>query len=306
MGRDLVRALLERGDEVAVLDRGGDPGARGVDVIHGDIRDPGVVRDACRGRDVVFHVASLVHTKHNQVETVRAVNVDGTRHVIDACRSEGIPRLVYVSSASVVYEGEDIEYGDERLPYARTLQAPYAQAKAEAERAVLEADDPAGLRTCAIRPHVVFGPGDNRFLPAILDRVDAGQLRFTIGRGEPRLSDFTYVANLSDALLRADEALEGDAPAGGQAYFITNGEPMPFWDFVGAIAEARGRPRPRYVIPFAVAYAVAAVREGLDTLRGGDPRRRGTGSPGSRSVTCAPTTTSASTRPVESWATSPG
>jgi sterol-4alpha-carboxylate 3-dehydrogenase (decarboxylating) len=115
---------------------------------------------------------------------------------------------------------------------------------------------------------VIFGPHDARFLPALLAHGKAGRLRYQVGRGE-WLSDYTYVSNLVDALLAADEKLTLDAPCAGEAYFITNGEPMPFWDFVKKVLARLGLPPIRAKVPHQLVYAIAAVKEGFDTLRGG-------------------------------------
>lgn len=273
LGRHLVDALAARGDEVLVLDLHAPPPPDALPprarYLRVDLRDQQAVIDACAAQriDTVFHSASLVHTKHNRVELVRSVNIDGTRSVLAACRAAGVPRLVYVSSASVVYEGRDIENGDEGLPYARRFPAPYAQTKRVAEEEVLAASD-GQLATCALRPHVVFGPGDTRFMPAIVNRARQGRLKFKVGRGR-FLSDFTYVTNVVDALLLAEAALGPGGSAAGKAYFITNGEPTPFWDFVRRVVEPLGLAAPRWSIPYGVAYAAASVREAFDTLRGG-------------------------------------
>ncbi|MBK9753290.1 MAG: NAD-dependent epimerase/dehydratase family protein [Nannocystis sp.] len=270
LGRAVVDALAARGDVVTVLDHRIDPWRSDVQFVRGDICDPRVVEDAIAGQDVVFHSASLVHTKHNRLETVRAVNIDGTRNVLRACQQAAVARLVYVSSASVVYDGHDIENGDESLPYATSFPAPYAETKRIAEEEVLTANGEKGLLSCAIRPHVVFGPGDTRLLPAILGRAREGKLKFRVGLGEKKLSDFTYVTNVVDAMLAADEHLVPGSPVAGQAYFITNGEPMSFWDFVAQVLPPLGFQPPRLAIPRAVAYAAAAVREAFDTyVRGG-------------------------------------
>ncbi len=267
VGRHLVRALAARGDEVVALDV--QPGAAlaGVRALQADLRDPAAVRAACAGVDTVFHVASMVRTRHTRAEDVHAVNVGGTRNVLAACHEQGVARLVYVSSASVVYEGRDIERGDEGLPYAARFPAPYVQSKRIAEEEVLSASGRGGLSCCAIRPHVIFGPGDTRLLPTILHRARQGKLRFSVGRGD-KLSDFTYIDNLVDALLQAQAALAPGGPAGGQAYFVTNGEPIPFWDFVRRVVGPLGYPLPRLAVPFSVAYAAAALREATDALRG--------------------------------------
>lgn len=270
LGRAVVDALAARGDRVTVLDHRVDPWRSDVQFVRGDICDARVVEDAVAGQDVVFHSASLVHTKHNRLEQVRAVNIDGTRNVLRACQETGVGRLVYVSSASVVYDGADIINGDESLPYAPTFPAPYAETKRIAEAEVLAANGHKGVLTVAIRPHVVFGPGDTRLVPAIVGRARAGKLKFSVGTGEKKLSDFTYVTNVVDAMLAADLRLEPGSPVAGQAYFITNGEPMSFWDFVGQVLPPLGYQPPRFAIPRSVAYAAAAVREAFDTyFRGG-------------------------------------
>jgi len=266
VGRALVEALVRRGDDVTVADLApsAPSGARFVRV---DLRDEAPTRAVCAGHDVVFHNASLVHTRQSREDDVWAVNLGGTRHVLAGCREHGVKRVLYVSSASAVYEGRDIENGDESLPYSRISQAPYADSKIAAEKVVLAAhgDD---LLTCAVRPHVVFGPGDTRFLPAILARARAGKLRFAVGRTR-KLSDFTYVDNLVDALLLADERLVPGGETGGRAYFVTNGEPTGFWDFVSALLRRLSLPPIRGSVPYVIAYLVAAAHEALDTIRGG-------------------------------------
>jgi nucleoside-diphosphate-sugar epimerase len=217
----------------------------------------------------IFHNASLVHTKHNREEDVWSVNLGGTRSVLRAAWDNGVKKLVYVSTASAVYEGRDIEKGDEHMPYAQKSQAPYADSKIAAEREVLSANGQRGLATCAIRPHVVFGPGDGRFLPAIVKRAKAGSLRLSVGLNNKKLSDFTYVENLIDALLAADERLALGSKVAGQAYFVTNGEPLPFFEFVGKVLKELDLPPIVGAVPYPLAYAAAALKEGLDTLRGG-------------------------------------
>lgn len=267
VGRHVADALADRGEQVTALDVAGKPWRDDVKVVLVDLRDPVATAAAIAGHDLVIHSASLVHTRQNRSDDVWAVNLGGTQNVIAACRAGGVKRLVYVSSASVVYEGRDLEGGDESLPYTRISQAAYADSKVAAEREVLEANGP-DLATCAIRPHVVFGPGDSRLLPAILQRAREGKLKREVGPGT-HLSDFTYVSNLTDALLAASDRLAPGSPVAGQAYFVTNGEPMAFFDFVRRVLRALDLPEPTGRVPYALAYAVAAVAEAWDTLKGG-------------------------------------
>ena len=266
VGRHLAQRLAERGDDVQVGDiHARCSGALAKRYLQTDVTEVESLRRAFAGRDVVFHVASLVQTQQANAEQVWAVNHGGTRLVLDVCREVGVKRLVYVSSASVVYEGENIENGDETLPYASSSQAPYADSKIAAEREVLRANGVDGLQTCAIRPHVVFGPGDGRFLPALIERAQSGRLRYGVGRGR-KISDFTYIDNLIDALVAADVGMTRGAKLGGEAYFVTNGEPLGFWEFVDKILVALGKPTTRGRIPYSVAYAAATLAESADRV----------------------------------------
>jgi sterol-4alpha-carboxylate 3-dehydrogenase (decarboxylating) len=271
LGAAIARGLQARGDEVVVLDVAPECPVEGVEYRRVDITDEQAVIEACRGVDTIIHNASIVHTKQNKQDVVWAVNLGGTENMLAGARAHGVKRFVYISSGSVVYEGRDIENGDESLPYASISQAPYADSKIQAEKVVLQQNGRDGVATCALRPHVVFGPGDGRFLPALLSNAKAGRLRAQIGRGV-WLSDYTYVTNLVDAVLLADAALEKDgleSVAAGSAYFITNGEPMPFWDFVRKVAARLGFPPIKYTVPKTLVYGIAAIKEGIDTLRGG-------------------------------------
>lgn len=268
IGRHLVDAFANRGDQVIALDVGGEAWRDDVRFERADVRELASLTPHFEGVDVVVHNASVVHTRHNLEGLVWAVNHGGTRNVLAACRKAKVPRLVYMSSASVVYQGVDLERGDEALPYSTISQAPYADSKIAAERELLAQSGEGGVATCALRPHVVFGPHDQRLLPALLERARAGKLKIGVGRDD-KLSDFTYVDNLIDATLAAADRLGLDSPLAGQAYFITNGEPMSFFAFVDAVLVELGLPKTRGRVPFAVAYPVAAIKEAIDTLRGG-------------------------------------
>lgn len=268
VGRALVDRFADLGFAVTCADVNDRPFRNDVRFIKLDIRDKAGVHAALAGADSVIHNASLVHTKHNRVEDVWAVNLTGTENILAACTAHRIPRLVYISSASAVYEGRDIENGDESLPYSSISQAPYADSKIAAEKLALAFSGTGPTLACAIRPHVIFGAGDNRFIPAILDKARAGKLKRAVGNRD-KLSDFTYIDNLVDAVVAAEEKLVPGSPAGGQAYFITNGEPMAFFDFIEKLILELGYPPIRGKVPYWLAYGVAAAAEALDTLKGG-------------------------------------
>lgn len=268
VGRALVDEFANVGHEVICADIIDTPFRDDVQFIKLDIRDADAVNAACEGLDSIIHNASLVHTKQNRVEDVWAVNLTGTENLLAACTQHDIERFVYISSASAVYEGEDIENGDESLRYSQISQAPYADSKIEAEKKVIAFSGTGKTQTCAIRPHVIFGAGDNRFVPAILSKAQQGKLSRCVGNRD-KLSDFTYISNLTDAVLAAEQRLAPGAAACGQVYFVTNGEPMAFFDFVDMLLAQAGYPTIKGKVPYWLAYSVAAIAEGIDTLKGG-------------------------------------
>ena len=271
LGQHLVRQLADSGRyDVTVFDlRLPATQLPGVTYVAGDLTDASQVAAACRGQQTVFHCATAAPTASNSRNDalMRAVNIDGTRHVIDACVAGGVPRLVFTSSASVVFEGRPLLGADERTPYGAPPLDAYSTTKAEAERLVLAAAGRGGLRTLALRPSGIFGEHDALMVPSIVDNARRGKLKYVIGDGR-NLMDYTYAGNVAAAHIRADEALaaqEADAAAprvSGRAFFITNDEPRPFWGVTGDICEGLGYPRPSVHLPawLILAIAVFVVR----------------------------------------------
>ncbi len=264
LGGAVARRLLERGWAVRSLARGGYPGleAAGVECLRGDLADAEAVDRAVRGCDLVFHVAAKAGAWGPERD-YHAANVLGTRHVLDACRRHGVGRLVHTSSPSVVHAGSDIRGGDESLPYAGGYDAPYPRTKAIAEREVLAADGP-DLATVAVRPHLIWGPGDTQLVPRIVARARAGRLRL-VGDGS-NLVDSVYIDNAAEAHLLAADRLSPGSAGAGRAYFITNGEPLPVRDLINGIVTAAGLPPVRRSIPAGAAVAVGAVLEAVHRL----------------------------------------
>ncbi len=261
LGSAIVRLLLARGDEVRSYSRNDYPelAQLGVEQVQGDLADQdGVVR-ATEGCDIVFHVAAKAGIWGRYAEYYSA-NVTGTDNVIAACRHHNIDRLVYTSSPSVVFDGRDVEGGNESLPYPAHFEANYPRSKALAEQKVLAANGPS-LATVSLRPHLIWGPGDNHLVPRIIAKAKAGKLR-RIGN-RPCLVDTVYVDNAADAHLLAADRLAFGAPAAGKAYFISNGEPIPLWQMVNQILATAGLPPVTRTVSPGIAYAAGVVCEGI-------------------------------------------
>ena len=213
LGQAIVRGLLRRGDSVRSFSRSEHAGLRalGVEQLSGDLADAVAIAAAVRGSDAVFHVAAKPGIWGDYADYHR-VNVLGTGNVIAACRRHAVRRLVYTSSPSVVFDGRDMQGVDESVPYPVHYEAHYPRTKALAEQAVLAANDEQ-LATVSLRPHLIWGPGDNHLLPRLVARAKAGQLR-RIG-SRPNLIDTIHVENAVDAhLLAADRLAPGAAIAG--------------------------------------------------------------------------------------------
>lgn len=264
LGGAIVRLLRARGDSVRSFSRQHYPALAqiGVEQIQGDLADPAAVERACSGCEVVFHVAARAGVGGRYRDYYQA-NVVGTRHVLEACRSLAIPRLVYTSSPSVVFNGQDMEGVDESVPYPSHYEAHYPRTKAEAEQLVLAANGP-NLATVALRPHLIWGPGDNHLVPRILARGRAGRLR-RIGSATKRI-DSVYIDNAAQAHLLAADRLAVGSPVAGRVYFISNDEPMPTWDLINRILAAGGIAPVTRSVPVWLACAAGAVLETLYAL----------------------------------------
>lgn len=254
LGSAIVGLLRERGLPVRSISRRRYErlNALGVDQIQGDIADAGAVSRAVEGCQAVFHVAAKAGI-WGPDEEYRRINVDGTRNVIRACRAHGVRKLIHTSSPSVVFHGEDLEGIDESAPYADHYEAAYPETKAIAEKLAIQAND-GELAVVVLRPHLIWGPGDNNILPRIYDRARAGRL-FRIGRENP-LIDLTYIDNAAEAHLLAADRLDVGSPIAGKVYFIAQGEPVPLWDMVDRFLDIAGLPPVRKTVPRSLAIGL--------------------------------------------------
>ncbi|KAI9012858.1 3-beta hydroxysteroid dehydrogenase/isomerase family-domain-containing protein [Gaertneriomyces semiglobifer] len=229
VGQAIVKMLLDEGAKsVSVFDlRRTTTDPRTTSFITGDITSKEQVSAAVAGKTVVIHTAAVIENMPKHVYW--AVNVDGTKNVIDACVEHGVPKLVYTSSASVTYNGQDLKNGTEEDPYCEVHMDTYNETKAAAEQLVLQANGKHGLRTVSIRPAGVFGPADNNSSKGLFDAARKGNWKFIIG-DNTSLFDWTYVDNVAYAHILAAKQLGVREGVDGQAFFITNDEPVFFWD----------------------------------------------------------------------------
>jgi nucleoside-diphosphate-sugar epimerase len=273
LGGALCRGLLARGDSPVSFQRRRSAArdAMGIEQRLGDLADAQAVIRACDGVDAVLHNAAKAGQWGSR-DAYFSANVTGTENVIAACRAQRITRLVYTSTPSVTHSGRTpVQGGNEaNTPYGEHFKAWYPASKKVAEQRLLAAND-GTLATVALRPRLIWGPGDTQLLPRLVERAAAGRLRF-VGDGENRM-DTTFVENAVDAHLRALDALQPAAACAGRAYFISNGEPLSSREIVNDLLRAADAPEVDKSIPFAVAYAAGAVLElGWRLLRlGGEP-----------------------------------
>ncbi|MFC1705613.1 NAD-dependent epimerase/dehydratase family protein [Planctomycetota bacterium] len=262
LGSAIVRMLRARGDTVTSYSRGTYPEleALGVEHVRGDLSDVETLSQAVLGCSVVFHVAAYAGVGCRYAK-YHAANVVGTENVMEACRRGGIKRLVHTSTPSVVFSGKDIEGLDESVPYGEDfLGAHYPRTKAEAERKVLAANGEE-LATVALRPRMIWGPGDNHLIPRLLARARAGRLR-RVGDGK-NVVDTAYIDDAAEAHLLAADALEPGSKVSGRAYFIAQGEPVPMWELIDRILQAAGLEPVKRSVPFWLAYAAGWLLEGI-------------------------------------------
>ncbi|MFJ6213258.1 NAD-dependent epimerase/dehydratase family protein [Streptomyces sp. NPDC092296] len=259
LGRAVCARLVAAGHQVRSLSRSRHPelAALGVRQRSVDLRDRQAVADAITGCEAVVHCAAKAGAWGPDAE-FRAVNVRGTEHVIRGCLDNGVRRLVFTSSPSVVHAGRDLEGVDESVPYARRFPAAYPRTKAVAERLVLAADSPR-LATVVLRPHLIWGPGDPHFLPRVLAAARAGRLRLVGGEG--KRVDTIYLDNAAEAHVLALDRLEPAAPICGRAYFLSQGDPRSPGELLNALLAAAGLPPETRRIPPLAARAAAAVLE---------------------------------------------
>lgn len=260
LGKEIVVQLLDAGHEVFGLVRRPAPEleALGCRLRFADLTDAEATATALEGAQAVYHVAAKAGI-WGSYEDYYAANVTGTQNVIHGCLKAGCGKLIYTSSPSVTFGGEPHPGVDESVPYPQRHLNHYCRTKAEAEGMVLQADQHEGLLTVALRPHIIWGPGDPHILPRLVEAARAGRL-LRVGPGE-NLVDITYVSNAARAHLLAEQQLVADSEVHGRAFFISQGRPVNLWDWVNEILTRLELKPVERAVPLPVAQVLGAVLE---------------------------------------------
>jgi nucleoside-diphosphate-sugar epimerase len=242
-----VRALV-RSDRSAGVVR-----ALGAEPVHGDIAHVDSVREGANGCSHAFHAAAHVGDWGPRVDFVRD-NVLGTRNALAGCAAAGVKRFVHVGTEAALLAGQPLIDADESLPLRPDSPSLYPSTKAMAEQAVRQANRPGSFETVVVRPRFVWGPGDTTIVPSLSAAVRSGQFRW-IGGGRHRTST-THVDNAVEGMW-----LAADRGVAGAAYFVTDGEPQVFRDFVTRLLATQGIDPGDGELPLPVARALAAAGE---------------------------------------------
>lgn len=272
VGGYVIDRLIARGYAVRSIGRSAQPDleAKGVEVVQADLGDAAAVATACAGVDAVFHVAAKAGV-WGSWESFYQPNVIGSRNIVAGCKAAGVERLVYTSTPSVVFNRRAISGEGEEMPYGRDWLCHYAHTKAIAERETLAAASE-NLKIVALRPHLIFGPGDPHLLPRVIESAVSGRLKM-VGQGDCRV-DVSYVGNVADAHLNAFDALAHNTEAvSGNAYFISQGEPVELWPWLNHILVSLGHTPLVRKVPLPLAYTAGALAELFWklTARDGEP-----------------------------------
>lgn len=261
IGRNLIEALVARGDTVRALARSAAAAeavsSRGATVVDGDVLDESVMVEAIRGCDLVVHSAALLSGLRDESAFFRT-NVAGTDAVLRAAERAGVSRLVHVSTEAVLADGRPLQNVDETAPYPARHIRPYGITKAIAEQHVVAANSER-LSTIVVRPRFVWGRDDSTLLPRFVAAARSGQLMW-FGGGRYRTST-THVANAVAGLIAAAERGRG-----GEIYFVTDGEPVVFREFISAMLATQDVAAPTRSVPVFVVRGVAGAMSGWAAL----------------------------------------
>lgn len=264
LGQATAAAVRDAGHEVRTFQRR-PSGVPGVQDVAGTMTDDAAIARAVDGVEAVVHLAAKVSLAGDPADFAR-VNIEGTRSLLQAARAAGVGRFVFVSSPSVAHTGSSLVGADAGPAEPSRARGDYARTKAAAELLALDTDAP-DFAVVAVRPHLVWGPGDTQLVGRIVERARAGRLPL-LDSGAA-LIDTLYVDNAATAMVAALEHVTDDG-VHGNAYVVTNGEPRPVADLLAGICTASGVRPPQWHVPAAVARAAGSVVEAVWRVRPGE------------------------------------
>ncbi len=263
LGQAIVRQLLQRGYRVCGLARQPYPAlqALGVQSTIGSVTDRAAIDQAIKGCDAVIHTAALAGV-WGPWSTYYQTNTLGTEQLLDASIQQRCQAFVYSSSPSVTFAATHQSGIDESVPYPTKWLCHYPHTKALAEQAVLSAAHGGRIWSAALRPHLIWGKGDPHLMPRVVTRALSGGLR-RVGNGA-NLIDIVHVEHAATAhVLALEKLLHRDTAVNGQAFFITDGQPVACWEWISDILQCAGVAVPRAAISYALAYRIGALLEAI-------------------------------------------
>ncbi len=261
LGFEIAKKLVQEGHEVINFSRSHHTklDQYKIKTVQGDLRKYSNIEKALIGVEAIFHVAALAGV-WGKKEDFFGINYDGTKNLVDAATKLGVKKFVYTSTPSVVFGHEPLIGVDEKTKYPDHFYTFYAESKSLAEKYVLAANSSSFL-TCALRPHLIWGPGDPHIVPRLVERAHAKKLKM-VGDGE-NLVDVIHVVNAANAHVLAFKNLEVGSPVAGSAYFIGQERPVKLWTFINQILEQKKAPKISSRVSFKVAYGMGAILEGI-------------------------------------------
>lgn len=269
LGTAIIKELLKNpAYQITNFARGPYPDLEkmGVKTFRGDIRSKvDVDKVVSLGFDAIFHVAAKAGVWGTYKEFLD-INFLGTKNIVESAKTFGVPRLVYTSTPSVVFGKDDLIGVNEETPYPKEYLTAYAETKAMAEKLVLESNDSKEFMTCAIRPHLIWGPGDPHLFPRVIQRGRMGKLKI-VGDGE-NLVDIVFVENAAKAHIQAMDKLTPHSRVCGQAYFVGQERPVKLWDFINQILAHAGIDPVVQSISVSAAYRIGWMLEKAWSLAG--------------------------------------
>jgi 3beta-hydroxy-delta5-steroid dehydrogenase/steroid delta-isomerase len=257
LGSHLVQGLLDEGYSVRALIRNTPLELEHpeLEIVKGEVEDAGRMMEVCEGIDTVFHTAAHLALLGGKAapkayrQAAYDANVGGVENLIRACHARGVSRFVHTSSIDVCFNSEEDIEMDGNTPYATNMSCLYTETKIEGEKRALAANGQQGLLTTVLRPDGIYGPGNNIMLDGVFEQVIQGRLVATIGF-PGALHDHIYIDNLVQAEIRIAKHLVPGSPVCGKAYFVTDGHPLPLFEFTRPLIEGLGYKIPKINIPY--------------------------------------------------------